>query len=287
MIESDVSENHIQKKLLEVFIEFDKICKKHDLHYYAIGGTCLGAVRHQGFIPWDDDIDVAMPRNEYEKFKNTLIHELPDNLRVLDINQEEHYACPFMKIHNINTTFIEKGMYEYPDRYTGVYIDIMPLDGIPDGKWQRKVYFFKLLQLARLDWHRKYELNQKLNEGKSIGKRLFWRIIYFFIRKYPINFFSERYVQLQKKYSYEKTKDLCYTWSRRASKIIFPKEDFEDYILLPFEGVQMRCPVGYDNFLNVLYGDYMKLPPQEERVPCHEVDILDLEKSYLYYMKEG
>lgn len=285
--EADIKIEEIQKKILEIFIEIDKVSVANNLRYYAIGGTCLGAVRHHGFIPWDDDLDIAMPREDYERLKKIVQEQFPPHLKLIDVNQGEHYHCMFMKIHNINTTFIEKGMSEYSDRYSGIFVDIMPLDGIPNETWRRKIYFFRLLQLGRLDWYRKYGYNRKLNEGKSKKRILIEQIICFFIMRYPIHYFYMKYMKLQKKYDYNTSKSLCYTWSRRASKVIFPKEDFDDYILLPFENVQMRCPVGYDNFLKTLFGDYMKLPPKDKQIPCHETDILDLERPFTYYLKEG
>lgn len=273
----------IQKKILEIFIEIDKVCTANNLRYYAIGGTCLGAVRHQGFIPWDDDMDIAMPREDYERFKKTASKQLPSHLKIYDAADGGHFSCKFMKVHNIRTTFIEKGMLEYPDRYSGVYVDIMPLDGIPNDVWNRKIYFFQLSILWKLDWHRKLEYNQKLDLERNAAKVFIWRIIYFFIKRYPIDYFYMKYVNLQKKYAYNASKSLCYTWSWRASKVVFPKEDFDDYILLPFENVKMRCPAGYDNFLKTLFGDYMKLPPKDKQNSRHEVDILDLERPFTYY----
>lgn len=276
----------LQKKVIEIFEEIDKICTKYNLRYFAIGGTCLGAVRHGGFIPWDDDLDIAMPRKDYERLKKIAKEQLPNHLKIFDVSQGKHYNSYFMKIYNCNTTFIEKNMSIFSDRYTGVYIDIMPLDGIPSKKIERKIYFMKLKQLARLDWHRKYVYTTFFESEKNIWKRLFWSFWWKGNKRLPDNYFSDKYVQLQKKYSYDDSKDLCYTWSKRASQVIFPKSDFKDYVLLPFEDTQMRCPVGYDNFLTVLFGDYMKLPPEEERVPCHETDIIDLERPYTYYIKE-
>lgn len=289
MNENNCMIKEIQKIILDIFTEVDKVCTKNNLRYYAIGGTCLGAVRHQGFIPWDDDMDIAMPREDYERFKKIAQKQLPSHLRIYDASNGEHFYCKFMKVHNIHTTFIEKGMLEYLDRYngSGVYVDIMPLDGIPNQVWKRKFYFFRLSQLATLDWHRKYEYNPKKDEERNKQKIFVSRIIYFFIKHYPIHYFYMKYVKLQKKYDYNTSKSLCYTWSIRAAKLIFPKEDFDDYILLPFENVQMRCPVGYDNFLKTLFGDYMKLPPKDKQIPCHETDILDLERPFTYYLKEG
>lgn len=276
----------IQSIILDIFRSVDKVCRENDLRYFAIGGTCLGAVRHGGFIPWDDDLDIAMPREDYERFKKIAAKQLPHNLKIFDVGQGKHYTCYFMKVHNTNTTFIEKGMSIYPDRYTGVYVDIMPLDGIPFGRWKRKFYFMRLRNLMRLDWNRKCIRNPMFAKEGHFVKRIFWSVIYIFIKRLPDNYFSDKYAETQKAYSYDDSRDLCYTWSKRAAKVIFPKSDFKDYVLLPFEDTKMRCPVGYDNFLTVLFKDYMKLPPREQRVPCHDTDIIDLENPYTYYRKE-
>lgn len=282
----NISAEKVQREILHIFKEIDQICVKYKLRYFAIGGTCLGAVRHGGFIPWDDDLDIAMPREDYERFKRIAAKQLPDNFKIYDVGQGMHYTCYFMKVHNTDTTFIEKGMSVYPDRYTGVYVDIMPLDGIPSGSWKKKFYFMKLRNLMRLDWHRKNMFHPVYAKEKQVGKNIVWKLVNIFIKRLPDNYFSDKYVQLQKSYSYDNSRDLCYTWSKRASQVIFPKSDFEDYVLLPFEDMKMRCPVGYDNFLTVLFGEYMKLPPEEKRVPCHNTDIIDLERPYTYYIKE-
>lgn len=276
----------LQKKILDIFIEIDKLCEKHNLRYYAIGGTCLGAVRHQGFIPWDDDLDIAMPREDYERFKHVASKELPDNLKIYSELSGDNYSCKFMKVHDISTTFVEEGYRDKYDRYTGIWVDIMPLDGIPKGTFHKKVYFLSLNMLAKLSWHRKFQHDSVLGQKPTDIKKIIWEMIYLFIKWFPRKFFDEKFIEIQRRYAYDTTLELSYTWSCRAKEIIVPKSDFEDYVLFPFENYQMRCPVGYHNFLTVMFGDYMKLPPEEERVSCHKADILDLEKPYSYYLEK-
>lgn len=277
--------NILQTEILNIFKEIDKVCIKHNLRYYAIGGTCLGAVRHQGFIPWDDDLDIAMPRDDYEKFKKIAEDELPDHLKVFPELAGEHNVLKFIKVHNVNTTFVEKIVKDYTDKYIGVFVDIMPLDGIPSNTFEKKLYYGILHQLSRLDWNRKFYKETQQREDSNLKKTI-WRILYYFEKKLPSNYFAELYIKLQKKYSYNDTKELAYTW-HPEKKIIFSKGAFEDYVLLPFENYQMRCPVGYDEFLTALFGDYMKLPPKEQQVPCHETDIFDLERPYSYYIEQN
>lgn len=271
----------LQKKLLEIFMEIDRICKKHNIRYFAIGGTCLGAVRHKGFIPWDDDMDLAMPRIDYEKFKEVAPKEFKSNYKLIVEGSLPHYACPFMKVHDETTTFVEEIVSNFEDRYTGVNVDIMPLDGIP------KSY------LARLFYFGRIKANIILSNRKMYGSSRKQRFFYIFkvmeslyLNHVSNTLFVDKVIKLQKKYPFDNCNQLAYTWSRRGSKIVFQRADFEDIIELPFENVKMPCPVGYDDFLTAVYGDYMKLPPKEEQVPLHKLDIFDLHKPAAYYLEK-
>ena len=262
-MEYDVKQ--IQNKILDIYAEFKRICEKHELSYFAIGGTCLGAVRHDGFIPWDDDMDVAMPRADYEKFKQIAEQELPEQYELYDIYRGEHYINYFCKLMDKNTTLVECGTKKYPDMYYGIFVDIMPLDGIPDNKIARKIHFAKMKVYRALDIRRKYRDYKILN-------------------LFPCHYFQKRYEGLQKKYSYENSKDLSYTWSARRHKVVFSKKCFDNYIEMPFENTTMRCPTGYDEFLKAVYGDYMKLPPKEAQTCVHAVEIIDFDKPYRSYL---
>ena len=277
----------VQKVILDIMSEIDKICNENNLRYFAIGGTCLGAVRHKGFIPWDDDLDIAMPRKDYELFKKIASECLPSYLCIMDENKTEHFAAHFMKVHNINTTFIEEGKGIYPDRYTGVYVDIMPLDGIPNNRVKRWFYFKVVKLLLRLNSRRKRVEELKRREKDKLLKYFFWNFIYVILECFPNNFFEEICTKFQSRYDYEESENLSYTWSLRMDEILFSKKCFEDYRLLPFEDMFIRCPIGYEEFLSKLFGNYMQLPPEEQRIPCHKTDIIDLDRPYSYYIEKG
>lgn len=272
----------VQKKILSIFKAVDNVCKRNNIRYYAIGGTCLGAVRHNGFIPWDDDLDIAMPRADYNKFIQIAEHELPSNLRLFGVDNIKHYECLYIKVHDINTTFIHKSYKDYVERYAGVYIDIMPLDGIADNRIMRKVNFVQLEALMKLNVNRRFGV-----DFYHQGSRLFmWKIINLYIQKKPYDFFSQKHCALLKSFDFDKSKYSCYGWSTLARKIIFLVSDFEDYIEIPFEDYVMRCPVGYDHFLTTMFGDYMKLPPKKEQESKHDA-FIDLNRSYRYYQEHG
>ena len=177
--------NSVQVKILSIFESVDSICKKNNIRYYAIGGTCLGAVRHNGFIPWDDDLDIAMPREDYDKFIQIAEHELPSNLRLFGVDNIEHYECLFIKVHDINTTLIHRDYKDYVERYAGVYIDIMPLDGIAENKLLRKVNFMQMNILMKLNVNHRFGV-----EFYHQGFKLFiWKIINIYMRRKPYDFY--------------------------------------------------------------------------------------------------
>ena len=272
----------VQNKILNIFKSIDEICRKYNLSYYAIGGTCLGAVRHSGFIPWDDDLDIAMPRKDYEIFKQIANSELPSGLELVTGENIPHYECLFMKVQDINTTYVPKNCVQYPDRYLGIYVDIMPLDGLPEEKREIRKHTSKLKRIGLLNTNRR-RYPKELHKG---WKLFIWRIIYTILLMLKPDYFSTMYDNELKKYDFYKSKYTFYGWSKRCDKLVFSIEVFSDYEYLKFEDCEIRCPIGYKDFLETIFGDYMSLPPEKERVPKHD-SYLDLSNSYTWYQKNG
>ena len=133
----DVSQlKEVQQKELQILLEVDRICKRNGLTYYLIGGSALGAVRHGGFIPWDDDIDIAMPRDDYRKFLKLCSRELPAEYFLQTYTSQPDFPYPFAKVNLNNTTFIENRLHKL-NIHHGIFIDVFPLDGVPHRKmWQ-------------------------------------------------------------------------------------------------------------------------------------------------------
>lgn len=278
----EVTVTDIQYKIFTIFKEVDSVCKKNNIRYYAIGGTCLGAVRHKGFIPWDDDLDIAMPRKDYEKFISIAERDLPENLRLLGGTEIRKYECLFIKVHDVNTTFIHRNYESCVERYSGVYIDIMPLDGLSENRFVRSINFARLRVLARLNVNHRFGV-----DFYHTGFRLLlWKIIDIYMKRKPYDFFSKEREKILKKYDFDTSTYSCYGWSLLAKKITFLKEDFGAHIELPFMDYIMRCPQGYDDFLKTMFGEYMKLPPEEQQKRTHPA-FVDLNRSYRYYQKYG
>ena len=281
----------IQQIELDLFKEFKRICDKHHLRYFAIGGTCIGAVRHKGFIPWDDDIDVAMPYQDYKKFQKVSQDELQDNYSIYVPECHRHWHYNFMKLQNDCTTFIESFQDGYVDDYTGIYMDIMPIYGMPRGKLAQ--YFASVIcdLLIYLNaGHR-----QPFCELKT--KKL--KIVQFFnapIRKLkPYNYYIEIIEKIFGKYSLDCSDKILFGWRYKPSifrkkytyKSVFYFDDFKEMLQCPFEDVSIAIPCGYDRYLTMDFGNYMELPPKDKRVTRHKTKVIDLNKSYKDYAKEG
>lgn len=271
----------IQDVELHIFKELEKIFKKYNLRYYAIGGTCLGAVRHQGFIPWDDDIDIVMPGEDYEKFKSILSKELPSTLSSLEYRNNKRCSFLFLKIFDNRTTFVEEENLKFPEIYSGVFVDIMPFYGLPKDQIEREKHMKKLKNYMRCN----YFIRQPIGVGKNILERMysiFMKVLGIVI---PFYYFSDKYDKLLAKYYFDESEYVSFTWSARMEKLVFPKRYFENYVMLPFEGGNIRCPSGWHGYLEGHYGDYKTIPPIEEQKSPHNRAIIDLNKSYKYYQK--
>lgn len=281
-------ENHnkkLQNKILEIFKIFKKICDENGLKYYAVGGTCIGAIRHKGFIPWDDDLDVAMPIDDYEKFRMISKKCLPRKYKVIDYINNDNYFFNFIKIEDITTTFVEPGEMNNLSRYKGVYIDIMPIGGINKNIIKARIFKYKYYINSKYNKN----IRLKYKDKKTIKGKIFWilsRIKFLFKSK---DYYSKKYDELCKKYKISEKNDILFPWRiplRKPYSNVFDYNDFKETCEVPFEDTTIAVPIGYDNYLKKDFGDYMKLPPESKRI-CHNPAILDLEKSYLTYVEEA
>ncbi|MGN1376374.1 MAG: phosphorylcholine transferase LicD, partial [Prevotella sp.] len=145
MPEYDLKQLH--GKILDILSAIDETCKKYNLRYYLIAGTMLGAVRHKGFIPWDDDADVCMPHSDYDKLIEHASEWLPKRYELICAENDKHYPQPFAKIQDSQTTLIEHAHLRY---LGGVYVDVFPVDGMPDGKLAQRLHYFHYKHLCKL-----------------------------------------------------------------------------------------------------------------------------------------
>lgn len=265
----------LKKIELDIMKEFIFTCQKFNLKYYIVGGTLLGAVRHHGFIPWDDDIDIAMPREDYEMFLTKATNELPSHYFVQTIETDLNYLQCFGKIRNSNTTFIESSA-SHLDINHGIFIDIFPLDYYPEEKSkQNRLEIMKKIYSYRVSCCFNKNIQRSLVDRAKSGLIL---LLYPNINKV-----------LRKREKLYKSVPESHLWVNNGGawgqKEIVPIEWFEEGIDVKFEGLTVKAPKEYDKLLTQVYGDYMKLPPIEKQCGHHYIDVIDFDNSYTKYTK--
>lgn len=266
---------------LDILKQFIKICQQLNLNYYVIGGTLLGAVRHKGFIPWDDDIDVGMLRKDYEVFVEQAQKLLPSPYFLQTYQTDAQYPHNFAKIRNSSTTFIEKSVSHKSINH-GVYIDVFPLDYYPSGYLASKWFDFKFKTL-----HARIRSEFILTDKELPFYRRFVNWVCMKLAKliYPdVRIALAKREKLMKSLSSSLlVANLCGAWGKKE---IVPAEWYGPGTLVEFEELSYRAPVAYDKWLRQVYGNYMQLPPEEKRKAHHYTDIIDLEHSYTDYIQE-
>lgn len=268
----------IQEKEFEMLRYFQFICEENNLTFYLCGGGLIGAVRHHGFIPWDDDLDVFMPRPDYEKL-GRIWKQKADNSKYqyCRTTRDAIYHDGGASIRDVRTTFINKHSVN-EDICHGLALEIMPIDGCPKSKIKRlcqlyNAFLFSLFNVQRLPD----------NKGKLI--RIVSSIIYKLVpsgeMKYRIWSSAEKRMT---KYSWEDCDEVTeLIGSIKGMLLRHPKEDFDNVIYLDFNDEKVPVMRGYDRYLHLIWGDYMQLPPEEERVPKHDAEFIDLDRSYVEY----
>lgn len=266
----------LQKKNIEILEKFLAFCKEHSLKVFACGGGCIGAVRHKGFIPWDDDIDLFMLREDYEWLKKNFNRLYDTDDLYFEVTTKTHYTrVQIGTIVDENTTFVKERQADLKDVHHGVRIDILPLDGCPESRIKRKIQIL---------WALIYSMFIVGEPHTSKGKFLetISRIMLFFFRsnksRYLIWHLAEKKMSKYSIKNCNKITELCAWYQYMVNE--YPKEIFEGAVMLDFEKTELPVPKGYDEYLKIAFGDYMTLPPESERIPKHDVVEFNINKSY-------
>lgn len=257
-------------KILDTFVA---ICQKHDLKYFLIGGTLLGAVRHQGFIPWDDDIDICMPRKDYMRFLNIAEQELNDGLYLSSLYNTANYHYCFSKISNPSVKVINRSANK--EKTEDVWIDIIPLDGLPNNKILCFLHKKRIWLLKRICQLIQFNYAVDVRRKRSLPGKVLVKICSFIFSRVHINATKSllRFDRALMKYDYDSCDMVLNYVACIGFREMFPRAAMGEGKLYPFED---RFYVGPDDGHTVLkntYGDYMKLPPEDERA-SHNLEIL-------------
>ena len=267
---SDKYTERIQHHSINIFREIDRICRANDIPYFITNGTLLGAVRHKGFIPWDDDIDVAMLRPDFNRFVKHAREWLSAPYEF--ISPETYEKCPgeLSKVIDGSTTLIERWSY---NQLGGVYVDVWVLDAVSDKRWQRRLHFSAYKVLNRLLYMRNRDPYKR-----GHGMSSWWpRIVQSLFKNSTLQRWMHK---VQTACDFDKHDKICMLDNGEKSiiskKVIGQRKEYE------FESQLFFGPEDYDTYLRALYGEYMELPPENKR-RVHRPDYVDFEHSYHDY----
>ena len=257
----------LQQVELDILIEIDRICKKTNIKYTLIGGSLLGAIRHQGFIPWDDDADVAMLRKEYDKFvKACEVYLDKEKFYFQDMYCTSGYRWGYAKMRKKDTLFLRCGQEHMPYEQ-GIFVDIFPVDNVPDNVILQKLQNLHCFCIRKIMWS---------EVGKKIDKKIILRLWYYILCKIPEKVIKQHMRGVIQQYNRKETvlgRTLLYPLSPQING--YNREWYINTEEILFEGIWLQATIYSKQYLIVKYGkDYMQLPEAEKR-KCHPVTSID------------
>lgn len=261
----------LQLKQLDMLVYFRDFCQKNNLTFYLIGGALIGALRNGGFVPWDDDVDVMLPRADYEKLQKLWKQQNADGrFRLLKTDDEMFTGNIFITITDTNYTMVKSNQVDV-DIPHGLVLDVFPLDVCPDSRFARKMQYV---------WTMLYSLflAQVVPENHggilSFGSKVLLGIVRSKKLRNKIWRFCEKKMTQYKLADNKCVTELCSGpyWM----KVEYPKHIYDGVDYVEFEGIKMPCMSGYDEYLTMVFGDYMTEPPKEQQVPHHDIAYIDL-----------
>lgn len=255
----------VQQVCLEILKDVHEFCVKNKIRYSLSGGSLLGAIRHNGFIPWDDDVDIQIPRPDYDRFIHIYKSSKGYRLFSREIDGGENVRIRLTKICEMTHTYVDNGPYQWIDKEVGVGIDVIPVDGAPNTIEEMQKHIkvkaslgkkVSILQVKGAKWL------SLLRYDKTSDR------IKFFVKKIVSPFIQDKcmmdYIREQKKYDYDASEYFC-AGPHYGMREWQPKKNMESFVLHSFEDSKFYIMSGYEQNLRSLFGDYMKLPPEKER----------------------
>jgi lipopolysaccharide cholinephosphotransferase len=262
----------LQLCLLGILKAIDLVCREHQLNYYLLAGSCLGAIRHQGFIPWDDDADVGLPRPDYDRLVAHASEWLPEGYELVSGASNPQYPYSFARIHDCRTTYILRRQFGFVG---GLPVDVYPLDGMTTNKMKRKWHYLRFSLQKKLLY---FCLIDPYKHGRGLHSLLPLAV------RHCCNASSlhRKLDQLQREFDYE-TSTMVADHDYHPDKGVLPKEVFGQPQKVSFEDTQLCTLSQADRYLRHLYGNYMELPKE---LPPQNFRFLDLSMPYRDYVRQ-
>lgn len=257
----------------EILKVIDNICCKNNIKYSLYAGTLLGAVRHKGFIPWDDDLDVCMSRDEYDRFIELWTKNPPEGYILQNKDNAPGFTQSFTKITKNHTTFLSSYGECVEGFHAGIFVDIFPIDHIPNGKMERCLFFWRCM---RYQLYTREFIPPKENLAVKMVSKIFLTIV-------PKNKRKKHRKNLENKIlKYNRNKQLSTVSIETVATMVrpLPPSLLDEFTSLEFEGEKFMCFKAWDEYLTLRYQDYMQFPIEEERVWKHHPVLLDFEHNY-------
>ena len=247
---------------LEIVRRIDEVCKKNNIHYYIVGGTLLGAVRHNGFIPWDDDIDIAMPRKDFEKFCSVMNKENM-SYEVQFYNNVKDYGYASPKVIDNRTLLIDYKLGMGKEE-SSVFVDVFLYDGMGKNEKEAYIRYFFLKCFKKMVF-----LSKRNYKMENLLKSIVFFVPCALCKAIGVNKLNRFYNKLCSKHDFYDSKYVACVAGRYGKREVFRREVFEKTVPLPFETLILQAPQQYKTYLSSIYGEYMKLPPKEKQVSNH------------------
>lgn len=266
----------VQEKILDTMKYIDKLCRENEIVYYIMGGTALGAIRHGGFIPWDDDLDIFMTPDQYEKFKEIFKRQNDKHFFLQEWRTTPNYL-EYAKVRMNGTTFIEESFKNCKDMHHGIYVDIMILHKVPNNTFIQKIVYLESKFVTL------YALSQRNWKPKSTTQKIVLKCLKFMPCKFMAKIFYKRIYRYDDRIS-----DFKYCYWITPAKFkngLFDASFFSKAVDIPFEDTKLLGSKKIKDYLSYRYGNYMKLPSNEEQKAAVHAMIFDVDKDYSIYLR--
>lgn len=258
----------IQKQSVKILYAIDRICRQEGIKYFLAYGTLLGAVRHNGFIPWDDDIDVQMPRDDYERFEEYCKNNSKELYPLVLFSQETERKYPYMlsRLCDIRYRIIKDNEKECG---MGLFVDIYPLDGMGNDlneaiSFEKRAHYLTSMFLQSTRKH------FKIGKTRKIRRIMMKYLLFIYAKLRGKHYIGKKIEAISKTYTFDDSDYVgCVVWRTYGKRDIYPKEWIDELVEHKFEEKMLMIPKHYDSVLSQIYGDYMKLPDADDRLPHH------------------